>query len=580
MLGLVLSLLSVADAQVPNRVIPPGVLVEVELLTNDFELALALDCSPTRCFSKGCTYLDHAVADRARSTSLPGLGQDAGPGSLAPQEYLTKARCSYAHEEALDTADVQSLNRRLQAKLSSGWTVVSVSNQALQPLPEYLRDAPDTEPVVLDQEPEEVVVAEPEPWSLAAAGRELWAALLPHFYWMIGLGLVTLSAWLLIWGWRRLGRMSPEEQALLAQLAEPDQDEPEPAPVAPVVVVDSDADWVADQDIAWSERLDAGHTPQTEALVRLLLTEQKPMLAKAVLRFPSFADGFPTGADVAASKLEFADYLKSVDETTLPSDAAFFEALNRQALSAALASQSDAAVLRSLREDFGAAGLTRLIGTLPARAGALLFAMAPPGEQLEMARLLSPLQAARGAEQLLQTNRMDRNETTWLFALLEASRADLPLPAPPPAMAVSDRGAVFDAAGAVSTLLGRVSTEQRAALFEGALASFNGTFPSWYGGILVPELLFALSDEARADLLLEVDVTPMAAWMSLLDGDVRKRLLATMPVSLRSTVSASSSFSSRGQQLALAQQGRRALARGFQRQLARAGLAFEQVATG
>jgi hypothetical protein len=197
-----------------------------------------------------------------------------------------------------------------------------------------------------------------------------------------------------------------------------------------------------------------------------------------------------------------------------------------------------------------------------------------------MARLLSPVQAARGAEQLLQTNRMDRNETTYLFALLEASRADSPLPAPPAAMAVSDRGAVFDAAGALSVLLGRVSPDQRSALFAGALAGFNGTFPSWYTGILVPDLLFALSDEARADLLLEVDVTPMAAWLSLIDGDVRKRLVATMPVSLRSTISASSTFPSRGQQHALAQQGRRSLARGFQRQLARAGLAFEQVAIG
>ena len=46
------------------------------MLENQFELALALDCSPERCFSKGCTYVEHETADQPRGMSLPGFSQD------------------------------------------------------------------------------------------------------------------------------------------------------------------------------------------------------------------------------------------------------------------------------------------------------------------------------------------------------------------------------------------------------------------------------------------------------------------------------------------------------------------------
>ncbi|MEQ1503976.1 MAG: hypothetical protein ABMB14_17170, partial [Myxococcota bacterium] len=134
--GFVLGLAAsgVASAAVPTRQIPPSVLAELDLLENRFEIALAADCDTDRCFSKGCTYVDHAVADQPRTTSLPGLGEQAGPGSVEAQEYLTRARCSFAHEESVGATDVQALERRLQSKLSKGWTVVTIDHQALEPI--------------------------------------------------------------------------------------------------------------------------------------------------------------------------------------------------------------------------------------------------------------------------------------------------------------------------------------------------------------------------------------------------------------------------------------------------------------
>ena len=139
---------------VPARQIPPSVLMELRLLENRFELALSTDCAPERCFSKGCTYLEHAVADQPGSTSLPGLGLDPGPGSVPAQEYLTRARCAFAYEKSIESKDVQALARRLQGKLSQAWTVVSVGHEAVPPLPQYLLTEPPPEPdpvVELDQ---------------------------------------------------------------------------------------------------------------------------------------------------------------------------------------------------------------------------------------------------------------------------------------------------------------------------------------------------------------------------------------------------------------------------------------------
>lgn len=578
-----------APSKAPQRQVPPSVLVELQHLENRFELALSMDCDAGRCFSKGCTYLDHTVADQPRAGSLPGLAQESGPGAEGSQEYLTQAACAYAHEQTEDPGDVQALNRRLQAKLSSGWTAVSVRNEALQPLPAYLREpAAVAPPVAAEPAPVEAPpVAAPPTWTLAVAGRELWTTLLPDFFWMIGLGLVTVASAVLIWAWRRVGRASLEEQALLAQLALPDA--PAGGPDAAVAVeatleqAEADRLLVNQQHAAWQARL-AGQDkdrrdPQLDALLRdLLRAGDLPLLAQAVLRFPDTLPAlFPSGGDIAASKLELADYLKTVDAAALPSDVAFFAALNRRALSAALASQDDAGVVRSLREDFGVAGLAARIGSLTPRLGALLFVLAPAAEQAELVRLLAPHQAAAMAEQLLRSDRMDPRETSYLFEALRAARGDGPPPSAPPPADVSDRGASFDAAGALSLLLPAAGPAQSNALFAAALQRGGGTLPTWQRGILVPDMLFALPAEARADLLLEVDADALTAWLSLLDTDLRSALLADAPTALRAAVSGGAGFGSRARQLQLADQGRRELARGFQRQLARAGLAFEQV---
>ena len=79
-------------------------------------------------------------------------------------------------------------------------------------------------------------------------------------------------------------------------------------------------------------------------------------------------------------------------------------------------------MLRRLHDDFGASGLAELIAKVPKRIGGLLFALSPVHTQLEMARLLAPEDLSGCARQLLISNRMGRDEASWLFGLLESAK--------------------------------------------------------------------------------------------------------------------------------------------------------------
>jgi hypothetical protein len=578
----------VASAQqprAPRSQVPPTVLSEVAQLQSRFELALSLDCDAGWCFSKGCSYVDHSVADRPRATSLPGLGGDPGPGSVEPQAWLTQARCGFTYESEMASDDVQALVRRLGSRLSQGWLVVSIEAQALAPLPDHLKEPPAPDAAVeASDEAELAAAAAPPTLTMSVATRELWTSLLPHFWWMVGVGLVTLAGTMWIWAFRRVGRESVEERALLAQLL---REEAEPAaPAEAPQAADEREDeraFVAQQTTTWRQRLAAMEPgrpePEVQAMLReLLRAGQLDLLATAVLAFPdTLPAAFPEGGDVAAAKLALAERLKTADATTLVADAAFFRALNRHALSAALASQGDAELVRSLSEEFGPAGLSTLLSSLGPRPGALLFALSPALVQHELARLFSPPQIVPLAEQLLRSSRMSRAETAYLFQVLQAARAGTPPPPAPAAAEVADHGAPFDAARALSVLLPAIHPDQQAGLFGRALQRLHGTLPTWTRGILVPAWLLELPREARVDLLLEIDVQALQAWLSLLDADWRDALLEGAPNSLRASLGGASELPSEAARHALAQRGRAELAAGFQRQLARTGATFEQL---
>lgn len=563
------------SAAAPTRQVPPTVLAEVSQLESRFELALAEDCPAALCDPVGCAYLDHAVADRPRARSLPGLTDGTGPGSVEAQAFLTQATCTFTHEATLDPGVAQVLSRRLQARLSSGWAVVTVTRKGLPPLPDPLVAPPATEAVSPPPE-----AAPPPPLTSAAAGQQLWDALLPHAFWMVGLGLFTIALGLWLWSWRRVGRLSPEEELLLGQLvgtpadeaaASPASVEPEPDPAA------ADAAWVAAQRADWMARLSAFDPDAPDAglqalLRHLLRAGETALLAKATLSFPdALPRVFPTGGDVATAKLALAEAIESTHPADLPDDATFFAAWNRHALASRLASQPDAAVVRRLRDDFGAAGLAARVAELPPRVGALLITLAPPANRLEVARLLPTPRVEALCAALLRSNRMDPAETRAVFAALdEGATAPPDLP-----RGVADQGTPVPAAAALSVLLARLPADRRGALLSATLDLHAGTLPAWMHGVVTPDLVTALPAEAQADLLLAVPIEALAAWLDTLRAQDRAAVQAAMPAVLRDRT-AGALAPTPVTRAAQAEQARLALSTGLTHQLARLGQSHER----
>jgi hypothetical protein len=606
-LSLLLALPSSALAQestvpVPQKHIPAPVLLELRAITHQFDSALVRDCAPERCVSKGCVYRDHVVVDMPRTSSLPGIGQTEGPGSVPAQEYLTEASCDFAHEKSVASKDVQALVRRLEQRLSKGWLKVTVGAQVLAPISPALSEspAPKTEPVPEPrvEPPPPAQPAPPAQWDSGVALRELWVSLLPHFAWMIALFLATLSALLIIWALRRLGKESLEEKALLAQMAAGSLDKPAAPEEAAASSAASgapaaggpagegeEAAFVAEQRRLWAGRMTEEELAKEKGVVVQLLRQwlragEFELLAKAIFLFgDKLSSAFSSEGELAVRKVGFAEYLRHVDEQQLPSDAEFFRKLNHHAISASLLSQADAESYRSLREEFGSSGIAHLIESLTPRHGALLFALVPTDFQHEVARTLSPELQMKVASHLLSSNRMSNEERSYLFEALDAARAGRSLPSPPrPAPdAIRDRGHELDAAGALSVLFTYVGAEDRQALLTSMLKRSSGAFPSWYQDILYPDMLLKLPQDVQADMLLDVDVKVLAGWSSVQQPAWRESFISRLAPSMQNAVRANMAFSSPADQFRMARRGHDELVSAMKRLVAGGKVSFTEI---
>jgi len=403
---------------------------------------------------------------------------------------------------------------------------------------------------------------------------------------MIALIMLTFVALILIWAWRRLGRQSPEEQLLLSQMLRDSEEgmalveEPESSSE-----LDSSTEEepekiarVSEQLLAWRKRLAEGEAdPALRALITdLLRLGERRLLAKAVILFPEeIPKLLPKAGALASAKFELAKFLKSAEPASLPSDEFFLEKLNRYALSASLISQPDTDLIRSLHDEFGVTALVELLSALPGRYSALLFALAPEVMQYEAVELLDPQQRAEIAEQLIRSNRMDLLETEYLLAVLAALRASEAIPAPPRQGRVSDRGTEFKATATLSILLPTLSSEARAMLIQETLRRLNGSLPGWIKSTLYAEMLLKLEEETRRDLLLEIDVKLLSAWLRVQSAAAREYLLEDAPRSLRAILLSSPTPISPEEHYALVNDGRVALSAALQRRLLEAEIPFQ-----
>jgi hypothetical protein len=128
------------------------------------------------------------------------------------------------------------------------------------------------------------------------------------------------------------------------------------------------------------------------------------------------------------------------------------------------------------------------------------------------------------------------------------------LPSPPP-FAKTDRGPAIDGATALSVLLPHLARDQRAQLLQQAVAKSGGNAPRWFEDILFGAMLDHLEAEARQDLLLEVDIRGLAAWLGSQEQEWQRAFTASLSTSLQAALRTNGSFSSREEALRLARVG-------------------------
>jgi len=575
-------------AQTPEKRIPPSVLMEVRLVESRFNAALADDCAPDKCYSKGCSYADHLTLDTNRSASLPGLpAEEESPGNVKAQDYLTRAKCGFAYEKSVTAVDVKALARRLRKKLSHGWLTVSVVPSSLDPLPKSLLEGEPLDDKDDDaKEEEEPPPPPPEPEELTGdmALLQLWKELLPHFWWMLAIGFLTFAVLMFIWAGRRLGATTLEEKMMEAQLAAQAAQQEKEAPTVVEEVKESKPSpeedlYAEEQERLWNERLERMDESDEDIITRLLQSWLKagdyPTLARALFVFGDrVAQAFDASPEIALRKVEFANYFRDVDESTLPSRGKFFKDLNQQAMASLLLSQDDVSLYRSLREDFGASGVVGLTKELPPRYGALVFALATDDQQREIAPQLSTEQRNQVAAQLLMSTRMSLAESDHLTRCVEAVKAGQQPPAPPTNGANREHGPPIDSATALSNLLPHVGSEERQALFAEALKRQGGAPPHWYEDIVFNHMLTQLPDETRNDLLLEVDIRGLAAWLRMQPTPWRRALVAELSEPLQNAIAQSGNSTSRADQVRWARKGHDGLVKAFKSAYARRGLRF------
>ena len=113
-----------------------------------------------------------------------------------------------------------------------------------------------------------------------------------------------------------------------------------------------------------------------------------------------------------------------------------------------------------------------------------------------------------------------------------------------------------------------------------ALEPRGGIAPDWYRDFVFADTLVELPLEARTNLMLEVDIDALSAWLSLEPTESREQLINDAPMTLQAAIQTAMSFENVAQQLERAEHGRKVVAAAFHAELKRRKQTLESVLTG
>lgn len=536
---------AMAQIPVPQVQLPPSIIAELKRVESKFENALAQDCPGEKCFSRGCNYLSHETVDKPKSASLPGLGDpQAGPGSAPAQEYLKAARCEFAFENTLAARDIAALQRRLEQKLSVGFLMVSISPKPLPPLPESLRATPAAAQAAPAPAPDqnagkasELAKQSPD-WNASTALRELWLQLLPHFSWMIAIVLTTLAALTLLWAWRRVGKETLEEKALLASLQGGAQ-ESNTSDIPQTEVAASTDPEPPVKPKSLREVMEKIHSrpEQLTSVVKHWLDEKNyAALSKALFVFGDAAtEALAKVENMAIEKSELAAFVNTQRPEELPSDELFAESVEKTLVSSRIETLPDVGLYRSLARDFGPQGLARLLSEMPPRLSAISLAILPRTTQSQVVSLFDQNTKVGAIRSLLTSNRASAEDIGTTLDFTRAALAGRDLPKGRTEAAGFERGRPIDTSNALSVLLASLPAKERKDFIleeakKGSLAQSAQVFSSF---VFFPEMLLKLSRETRSSLFLDVEPRDLFVWMGRLSSQLKAKLMEDIPATLQ-----------------------------------------------
>ncbi len=197
--------------------IPSNIQQEIAATNDKFNQILEEECPTQGCFAVGCSVSRFGAADQVQGSSLPGLEETKLDGK--PQYRLEAVLCEFAYEPSIDPAELANLKQRVRQRVKNVGVELSIGTRPLTPKVDLdSKGSPKTDspplppPTILDQ---------------------FVLRLIPFVPWFLLLILSTLVLLLILWGWRRVGRV--EKRSSSARTREMDRNlpaplEPEPSP--------------------------------------------------------------------------------------------------------------------------------------------------------------------------------------------------------------------------------------------------------------------------------------------------------------------------------------------------------------
>ena len=487
--------------------IPEPVQNEVGELTQNFASLLVGECPKDLCFAKGCEHLAHETTVSLPEQAVPGIALPENTVGGA-QHRLTRAVCHFAYETAIAGAPLAALKQRLRAKLSTKAFAVQIASEELPP--NAIANSEVVNPPAL-----------PPP----SRKEQLWQELRPHTPWMLGMVLGCAVLCLLIWGYRRLGKDSLEEQ-LLAHKIRAEDDAPK-TQVLPTI------EGIADPMERMRQEIMTSVERWQELASSLLEDGQFAALAASLHYFPGHSMSFMNyDRRLLVKRAKFQEYLQTT--TPLLAPAELYQVLTKRLLLVTQWKEDESLLLSRIWQYLAPKDIARLLAAMRVAVGKVILCFLPRPYLAETIMFLPSEVKKSLAWALLTSNRGSLKDLDQAIHWARGITKGAPIPVD----ALDDAPEVeivpLDCEEALSLLLAAISQDEKKLLLAQASATNHNRIPEWCSGVFYESMLLNIPEDILSDILLSLNAAKLAVWLhQVQDTGVKDKVKRAAPETLR-----------------------------------------------